>query len=257
MHRDFSIEIQKSSGCSLEMRYRPWHTLSYYPKEVSVKRVGPMVRSDKMQARHHLALYPAGIAERTIWSDSCEAMHLHLAPLSIADCEGNVLQLERRDPVEDPQLLAAMQAIYEECRGAGEGDRSQLPHLVNEVRGHLARSTRAPRVHRSIGIKTLDDIIGRMLDPSSIGIGRRELASSCRVSATYFNRRFGALFGCSPHDYLLNTRVELAKCHIFKGETSLAEIALATGFCDQAHLARQFRRRTGMTAGQFRRHFER
>lgn len=257
MEQDFSIELQRSTGCSLEMRYRPWHTLSYYPAEVRVQRAGPKVRSDQWQARDHLAIYPSGVAEHAQWSGACDAMHLHIAPLTVTNREGTPVQLERRDPVNDADLLSMMQAIYEECRGVGQAGRAQLTALVNQVRSRLSRDAPTLSGQVSIGCRGLDEVLAEMLNPSSARIGRDELARSCRVSATFFNRRFRSLFGTSPHDYLLNTRVELAKCHIFNGGTSLAEIALAAGFCDQAHLARQFRRRTGMTASQFRQHFER
>jgi len=39
---------------------------------------------------------------------------------------------------------------------------------------------------------------------------------------------------------------------MFQAEMSLADIALATGFADQSHFTRAFRRVTGMSPGAFR-----
>jgi AraC family transcriptional regulator len=55
-----------------------------------------------------------------------------------------------------------------------------------------------------------------------------------------------------PHSYLLQRR--LARAHQLLQQTKLpvSEIALSTGFSDQSHFAKHFRRLTGMAPGQAR-----
>jgi AraC-like DNA-binding protein len=52
-----------------------------------------------------------------------------------------------------------------------------------------------------------------------------------------------------PHNYLLSRRLEQAERLLRETQLPLSEIAAATGFSDQSHLARHFRRRTGMSPG--------
>lgn len=63
-------------------------------------------------------------------------------------------------------------------------------------------------------------------------------------------RQFRQLLGTSPHRYLVMRRLENAKALISAGET-IAEAAIASGFADQAHLNRHFKKALGMTPGRF------
>ncbi len=63
-------------------------------------------------------------------------------------------------------------------------------------------------------------------------------------------RHFRAAFATSPHRYLLMRRLQRARAMIGSGD-GLAEVAAATGFADQSHLNRHFKKAYGMTPGQW------
>ena len=77
-------------------------------------------------------------------------------------------------------------------------------------------------------------------------IGLDALASMAGLSTHHFARAFHQSVGMPPHSYLLGRRLERAERMLRETSLPLAEIAGATGFSDQSHLARHFRRRTGM-----------
>lgn len=77
-------------------------------------------------------------------------------------------------------------------------------------------------------------------------IGLDALASMAGLSTHHFARAFHQTVGMPPHSYLLSRRLERAERMLHETRLPLAEIADATGFSDQSHLARHFRRRTGM-----------
>ena len=77
-------------------------------------------------------------------------------------------------------------------------------------------------------------------------IGLDALASLAGLSTHHFARAFNHSVGMPPHSYLLSRRLERAERLMRETSLPLAEIAVATGFSDQSHLARHFRRRTGM-----------
>jgi AraC-like DNA-binding protein len=77
-------------------------------------------------------------------------------------------------------------------------------------------------------------------------IGLDALASMAGLSTHHFARAFHQSVGMPPHNYLLSRRLERAERMLRETRLPLAEIAVATGFADQSHLARHFRRRTGM-----------
>lgn len=80
-----------------------------------------------------------------------------------------------------------------------------------------------------------------------------ELARLVNLSPSYFSTVFKASFGVSPHNYVLQQRIEYAKKQMSFTDSSFSEIALACGLSDQAHLSRTFRRITGMTPSAWRR----
>ena len=76
------------------------------------------------------------------------------------------------------------------------------------------------------------------------------LAGVAGMSLTGFCREFRRRFGCPPHRYLVQMRVERAKRLLADG-VSIAQVAMACGFSDQSHLNRHFRQLTGTTAGRY------
>ena len=77
-------------------------------------------------------------------------------------------------------------------------------------------------------------------------------AGELGASATGLARSFSTTFGIAPHAYVLGRRMDAARDRILDGEP-LADVAVAVGFADQAHLTRRFRQHLGTTPGRFAR----
>jgi AraC family transcriptional regulator len=73
------------------------------------------------------------------------------------------------------------------------------------------------------------------------------MAAAAGYSPFQFARMFKATTGLAPHQYVLRLRVERACRLVRGGAASLAEVALAAGFYDQAHLTNVFRKTLGVT----------
>lgn len=79
-----------------------------------------------------------------------------------------------------------------------------------------------------------------------------ELAETVNISPTYFASLFKQAIDISPHQYVIQQRVERAKLMLSKTDLAIADIAFQTGFSSQSHLTQQFKRLTGMTPKQIR-----
>jgi AraC-like DNA-binding protein len=80
-----------------------------------------------------------------------------------------------------------------------------------------------------------------------------DLADEARLNVSYMIRSVKHATGLTPHAHILRARVDRARRMLISG-TSAAEAAIAAGFCDQAHLIRQFRRHYGVTPSAMIRH---
>ena len=67
------------------------------------------------------------------------------------------------------------------------------------------------------------------------------LCNSVNLSKYHFLRVFKRELGLTPHQYIINQRIEKAKNLISKGH-SIVEAALEVGFKDQSHFNRNFKR---------------
>lgn len=84
-------------------------------------------------------------------------------------------------------------------------------------------------------------------------ISLEALASMAGLSTHHFARAFRQSVGAPPHGYLLQRRLEHVQHLLRDTQLPLSQIALAVGFSDQSHLARHFRRSTGMPPSLARR----
>jgi AraC-like DNA-binding protein len=79
-----------------------------------------------------------------------------------------------------------------------------------------------------------------------------ELAATARMSPYQFTRRVTTLFGLTPAQLIIKTRIDAARVLLAEGSASVAEIAFSCGYCDQSAFTRQFRRVVGLTPAQYR-----
>lgn len=79
-----------------------------------------------------------------------------------------------------------------------------------------------------------------------------EAARLAGMSREGFSRRFRRLHGMPPQVFRLSGRLNEARRLLRDGQP-LADLAAETGFSDQSHLGRCFRRAFGVTPGQYRR----
>jgi AraC-like DNA-binding protein len=79
-----------------------------------------------------------------------------------------------------------------------------------------------------------------------------DLSRLARIDRFLLVRSFTAIVGMPPHAWHMQRRLHKSLEMLSQGEP-VAEVAAATGFADQAHLTRVFKRVTGITPGRFRR----
>lgn len=79
-----------------------------------------------------------------------------------------------------------------------------------------------------------------------------QIAELAAVHPVHLAREFRKHFHSSPANYITQLRIELACRELAKPDTQLAHVASATGFYDQSHFSKTFKRLTGMTPTRYR-----
>ena len=92
----------------------------------------------------------------------------------------------------------------------------------------------------------MDEKLGECLTVAS-------MAAFLGRSVSQFSRSFRDSVDMPPHRYLLTRRLQKARDLLASTQMSVAQIAVATGFCDQSHLCHFFRRHLGISPNAFRR----
>jgi len=93
----------------------------------------------------------------------------------------------------------------------------------------------------------------QLLDAETTRVIRStELEAITALTRYDLARQFRAAFGTSPYRYSLMRRLDSARAQLERNR-SLADVALAAGFADQAHLTRKFKAAFGVSPARYRR----
>ncbi|MEI9896775.1 MAG: helix-turn-helix transcriptional regulator [Chthoniobacter sp.] len=77
------------------------------------------------------------------------------------------------------------------------------------------------------------------------------LAGECGLSIRAMQRQFQRVFGLTPQEFLIKTRVAAA-CHLLRTTArALSNIAAECGFTDQSSFTQHFRRHVGVTPSRY------
>lgn len=124
-----------------------------------------------------------------------------------------------------------------------------LESLALELTISAARNGRTSKhSHPRWLIRVKDALAATFLEPPRL----EELASIVNVHPVHLARAFHRFERCTISEYVRRLRIDHARRRMTTSDDSLAEIALASGFGDQSHFSRSFKRVTGLTPTQFR-----
>lgn len=156
--------------------------------------------------------------------------------------------------VQDPLLARKLLKLHlklEQNTSALE----QESDFVSTIGLLLTRQDRNYRAHRTeLRAKREESYVNLVRDylkeHYAANVSLSQLTALTNLSSFYLLRVFHNSTGFPPHEYQTQVRIAHARKLIRKG-TSLAETALETGFFDQSHLSRNFKRIVGVTPRQY------
>ena len=250
-------------GCSIPEHEHPTHFLNLLTSDG--------VRAEwRTNGRSHRALndagtiylLPRGTRDSLKWYGASSRIIVTFDPRFLARAVEETahlpdVPLQEHWNLHDRQietLMRAMRTDIDEGCPAGRlyGEQLAAALAVYLVRRYSAVLVPAPSAVGGLPLYRLR----RVLEYIDGNLGRDlrllELATLVGMSAHHFSALFRASTGMPPHRYVMRQRLEKAKHLLKRSRLSVLEIALQTGFGDQTHFAKTFKRATGETPSAYR-----
>ena len=170
------------------------------------------------------------------------------------------VQIRNRFQIRDAQLENICWALKAEMEANYPSGRLYTDSLAVSVASRLISthsSIAQPRAAQNGGLggRRLKQTLAYIEDNLSEDLSLSRIASVTGISASHFKTLFRESAGVPVHQYVIQRRVERAKDLLMQDKLSIAEIALATGFSHQSHLARHMRRSVGLSPRAMKRLF--
>ena len=233
------------------------------PKEYEVCTEG--IRRVVPPPAGSILMVPAGQPARYRWSGHSDSLHVFLDQAVVERVAGEVFELDSAratlpplDGLDLPRLRSAMLAVNDELVDGGTGGGLAAESLANLIAVHLLRNSSVPqrparRMDGALPRARLRAVVEYIEGHVDTTVTLEQMAAVAHLSAYHFARQFKAATGLSPHQYVIVRRVERAQQLLREGDDlSLAAVAAGAGFSDQSQFTHHFKRRLGMTPGQFR-----
>jgi len=152
--------------------------------------------------------------------------------------------------LRDPVLRRRVGQLHTALAHAGDEleAESRLTFIGERLRSQLRPNTGAdtPRPDPALARRLRELLDERVVD----GLTLDEAAGLVHAHPAHLVRAFSTAYGIAPHQYLNSRRVDRARRLLLDGR-SPGEVASATGFFDQSHLTRHFRKLVGVTPGRY------
>jgi AraC-like DNA-binding protein len=157
---------------------------------------------------------------------------------------------------DDNELLEAglviYDALYSWAKHLQKEKHTQNPvdHLLLEIYNKYLKEDK--KKNTPAWAKEIKEIIQDQLD-INLSLSLKEVSSELNVHPAYLSREFSKHFdNLSFGDYIRKLRIEKSIGLLKSTDHSLSEIAYLTGFSDQSHFTRIFKKQTGQNPSIYR-----
>lgn len=207
-----------------------------------------------------IVINPANIGQKCAWDAEGDFIVLGIQTTAFAGAvddsgQPEQVQLIPHFATPDPLVFQIGLAIKKVLQNNLSGSRLYVETMINALTVHLLQhySARTPNIKdytNGLSRTKLNQLIEYIRNNLDQDLGLNELASLLHMSPHYFCHLFKLSMGVTPHQYVIQTRVNRAKELLLMGKYSIAQVAFMVGFANQSHLNRHFKKLIGVTPGK-------
>jgi AraC family transcriptional regulator len=170
---------------------------------------------------------------------------------------GGIKPLRHNFNIQDVGLRMLMSLLINESEAGGPCGRLYADSLVYALAARLLQLGRTepqenPR-QSALPRHLLRRVLERMNSEFSAVLDLSTLASESGYSRAHFLRMFRTSTAQTPHQYLVNLRLENAARMMREQSVPLVDIAVACGFSSHTYFTKVFRSKFGTLPSQYRR----
>ncbi|MBF2029577.1 MAG: helix-turn-helix transcriptional regulator [Oscillatoriales cyanobacterium C42_A2020_001] len=158
---------------------------------------------------------------------------------------------------QDPLLFQISLALTAEIAADYPGGRLYGDSICNFLAVHLLKnySNLAPKIPQyegGLSQRSLQQVLDHIDSFLDRDLSLEALASVVGISRYHFINLFKQSMGMTPHQYVIQQRIERAQMLLRDRTLAISEISLACGFTNQSHFTRLFRKHVGVTPKTYR-----
>lgn len=165
--------------------------------------------------------------------------------------------IEGTSHLQDKRIAALIEAVeHEQANGflSGrlylDGISHALAAALLQTRGVFRRSLRS--VSSGLAPAQLRRVTEYIYGELDQDLTIAKLSETAGVSPAYFSQMFHRSTGCTPHQFVLRSRIQRAKELLRTSDNKIIHIATACGFQTSQHFARVFRAFCDATPSEYR-----
>lgn len=171
--------------------------------------------------------------------------------------DGDRLTLVPTFQSRNQQLEAIATLLMSEVQQCQPSGALYLDSLANVLAVQLLRhygtnSVQLPSYEGGLPTYQLNQVLDYIDAGLAEEIKLSNLAEVLGMSPFHFGRMFKQSMGISPHQYVIQQRIERAKHLLKHSDRPIIDIAMACGFTSHSHLSKQFRKVMGTTPRNYR-----
>ena len=210
-----------------------------------------------------ITIIPAGPAQDVLLKTSAELIH---CTLEEDFTRGLIAEMERRPCVRpvfrmglrDTSIQRILSLLLEELEAEAPSGRVYVESLAHALATRYllldgASGLRAESSASALPPRILNRVRERIEANLHTDVSLETLAEESGYSRAHFLRMFRTATGITPHQYILDVRLNHARECLRRKGASLIDIAASCGFASQSHMTTVFRKRLGVTPAEFRR----
>jgi AraC family transcriptional regulator len=243
------------------------------PADILILRSGsPSVIEWREKGRDRMAelppgsvsLLPAGLrdAARVFRPLPGVASILQMQPDFVQRAVGEIaksgkVELVQRRVLKDAQIARLMESLRADVVAGSTSGRLFGESIAVALSAYVAQkygtiTTKLETFRGGLARSRLNRVVEYIHAHLDENLELSTLAEVAGLNVYHFARAFKQSTGESPHQYVLRIRIEHAKKLLHQPQLSVIEASARTGFVDQSHFSKVFRRMVGVAPSEYR-----